>query len=46
MTRASETEPKAEKAWRRTSSLTSLERSPTKMWTWFEVSSLLVLFDW
>src|SRR5690242_7591601 len=46
MTRASETEPNAENAWRRTSSLTSLDRSPTKMWKWFEVSSLLEVLDW
>lgn len=26
--------------------MTSFERSPTKMWKWFEVSSLAVLLDW
>ena len=45
MTRASETGPNVEKACRRTSSLTSLDKSPTKMWKWLDVSSLAVLFD-
>lgn len=30
----------------RISSLTSLDRSPTKMWKWPEVSSLLEVLDW
>jgi hypothetical protein len=46
MTRASDTVPKMLKAFCRISSLTSLERSPTKMWWWLLVSSLVALLDW
>lgn len=46
ITRASETVPKAENAWVKISSLTSLERSPTKIWKWPEVSSLLAELAW
>lgn len=46
MTRASERDPNAEKAFWRTESVTSGERSPQKRWKWLVRSSFCALVFW